>query len=308
MNWRDVYEEQMDLWRWTESERGQFVLRAWSEIRKEDQPTLAATYAALVKMEPHKLSAADPIFISGEMCEVIEHARHGFAPEPFISEDLLVPQAYVRLQEPIIVNDRHNQPISIAAFAWCPLEAIGTEGDPHGKSETPPLHGIALSIYTDTPMMLSREMAGLKVSLLHVVPIWFGLSFEGEETDVDDGKETGSREWWTTVQTCLRLMQQHIAVRHQERPPRPSLRRAKRAAFPELDVIVVRLRRDKNDPHPDHEPGRASYSYRFIRNGHWRNQWYGTLKAHRQIWIAPTIVGDEHLPLVVKRRAFNWDR
>jgi hypothetical protein len=103
-------------------------------------------------------------------------------------------------------------------------------------------------------------------------------------------------------------MQQHISVRHQQRPPRPSLRRARRVSFPETDVIVVRLRRESNGRDPNHEAGTANYSHRFIRNGHWRNQWYPSLKVHRQIYIDRTIVGDESLPLIVKRRAFNWDR
>ncbi len=77
----------------------------------------------------------------------------------------------------------------------------------------------------------------------------------------------------------------------------------------ETTVVVVRLRREKGDTPADHEPEPANYSHRFIRRGHWRNQPYPSEGTHRQIWINPTIVGDEQLPLILKpRRAFEWDR
>jgi hypothetical protein len=66
-------------------------------------------------------------------------------------------------------------------------------------------------------------------------------------------------------------------------------------------------------------PSPANYSHRFFvgaaTGGFWRNQHYPSLgpkedpSAHRQIWIAPFIKGDENLPLVIKpRRAFVWSR
>jgi hypothetical protein len=42
--------------------------------------------------------------------------------------------------------------------------------------------------------------------------------------------------------------------------------------------------------------------------GHWRNQWYPSLNAHRQRWISPYVKGPEDEELVLKDRVWVWDR
>lgn len=61
-------------------------------------------------------------------------------------------------------------------------------------------------------------------------------------------------------------------------------------------VTVVQLRRRESLPHGNQASW--SLSYRYMRRGFWRKQWYGSGddRFQREIWIAPTMVGDESLP------------
>lgn len=300
MNWHDAREAQIDLYEWATSQQGQAYMQGWADSHAS--PILRSTYGMLVQAEAAKLSTATPVYVSKEMGELVRFARESFEPETFWSEDLPCPEAFVFFEQPFPIYDRHRREIPIRAFSYCPA---GAAEHPGGKWEDMDAHGIVLTIYADV-----RGRPGFPAGMapVHMQPVWYGLGFEGEDTDVYDGKETGAREWWTLVQVCLRMMQQHVAARHAMKPGRPTRRRAKRIGFPEEDVVVVRLRREKADTAPEHEPGEAHYSYRFIRAGHWRMQWYPSVKMHRQIWIHQTVVGDESLPLVVKQRAYQWDR
>ena len=140
---------------------------------------------------------------------------------------------------------------------------------------------------------------------IHHTPWYFGMSFEGNEID-ELGARTGVDKWWRVIQTTLRLMQQRVAVKHHERVDRATRRRGIAKGFREREVVVVKLRREKGEPHGDEPAGHANYTHRFIRSGHWRNQPYPSEGVYRQIWIHPTVVGDPDLPLIVRpRRVFN---
>jgi hypothetical protein len=132
------------------------------------------------------------------------------------------------------------------------------------------------------------------------------MTFDGNEVD-ETGKPTGAEWWWRIVQACLRLMQQRIAHRANERPGRPARREALRHGFIDHDVIVIRLRKERGE-HQE-SGGAANYSHRFIVDGHWRNQWYPSGQVHRQIWISPYVKGPDELPLVIApNRAYTWTR
>lgn len=84
-----------------------------------------------------------------------------------------------------------------------------------------------------------------------------------------------------------------------ERPSRSLLKWLRRLGMPEGPITVVRLRH--------HEAtgkglGGWQLTYRHVRRGHWRAQWYGSGEARYQqhIFIAPTIVGPDDGPLRVR--------
>jgi hypothetical protein len=77
--------------------------------------------------------------------------------------------------------------------------------------------------------------------------------------------------------------------------PKVTQKYLRRLEMPMSPVSVVSLRRrQKTDP-----TGNGwELSYRYLRRGHWRKQWYGSgeRKYQRHIWIAPTVVGPDDAP------------
>lgn len=110
------------------------------------------------------------------------------------------------------------------------------------------------------------------------------------------------------IQTIFRLLLQTLADKTEVRPSRGTRRRAERMSFPEKYVTVVNLRRPRR-PSGDEEKADVPWTHRWIVGGHWRNQWYPSLSAHRQIWISPYVKGPDDLPLVPRTlRAFQLVR
>jgi hypothetical protein len=343
----------MELWTWLRGREGaEWLARHYADnmqgLGGETRAMMRQMYAA----ETAKLENADPIYVSAEMCELIDAARASFEPEPLLRTDLLTDDGFVYFAAPFDVLDRFERPVTIKGFAWLPIistkqeqevmgavTGTGKRGNPeisddayrsaldkwrggHGYTGD----GIALTVYADSQrefafakafdpeiqraeLDLDKHFARRKlpkVIPMHLTPWWFGMDFGGNEWD-EIGQPTGAAWWWRIVQTTLRLMQQRIAVRHEERLDRPLRREAKRLAYPERQVVVVRLRRERSETHEPY--GEANYSHRFIVGGHWRWQWYPTLEGHRQIWISPYVKGPSDKPLVIKpRRAYTWDR
>jgi hypothetical protein len=73
-------------------------------------------------------------------------------------------------------------------------------------------------------------------------------------------------------------------------------------------VTVITLRRQRHPDHPDHEPGEVEWKWQWVVRGHWRNQWYPSIKQHRQIWVMPYMKGPEDAPIKPVKRAFEFTR
>lgn len=331
--WRDALAQQMALWQWERSEMGVRWLSEHYEVTMRDMPAgTKKMIVGLYENESRKLFGADPIYVSREMCEVVRAAQETFQPEALLLTDLVSDAAFVYFAQPFEVRDRDELQTTIAAASWGPLISLRPDetetslsheamlerwrqqaieqGERFKNDAARYVDGIALTIYANTkPKPWDERLQGRRPALvpIHFTPWWFGMTFEGNEWD-EIGRPTGAAWWWRIVQTTMRLMQQRIAVRHEEHPDRALRREGARLRFLERKVLVVHLRRERSQ---EHEPSgeSANYSHRFIVGAHWRNQWYPSLNAHRQIWIGDFVKGPLDKPLVIKpRRAFSWDR
>lgn len=329
-SWKDAYDVQMGLWRWLRTENGLRFLRGGFQIETQNlergtQEMLAQLYGS----EEKRLFDADPIFVSAEMCQLIEAASETFAPEPLYLSDLITPYGFVYYDRPFSVPDRFDRPTTIHGISWSPMLVSRDEADRtallsllRGKEdridkdalndllqkEGERLTGIGLTIYADSnDTEWPDGMTHPPLYPMHMTPWWFGMSFEGNEED-ENGVPTGAEWWWKIVQTTFRLLQQRISVKHHERPERHQRREGLRAGFDEREVLVVRLRREASEQkEPSGEPG--NWTHRWIVHGFWRNQWYPSSQTHRQIYVGDFVKGPEHLPLVIKpRRAFVLNR
>jgi hypothetical protein len=333
--WQDAYDVQMALWRWYRTQQGRdWLAFSYRENSAELDASTRQMNRHLYEAEATRLYDTDPVFVSQEMCDVIDFASKSFEPEPLIESDLITPRGFLYYEKPFHIPDRYDRPITIGAVSWTRVFSTSVPdepdkdrvislgplgpGDPSAADAEQVLieqhgakpHGITITLYADSNEEgVTASDGAPPVIPFHLTPWWFGMTFDGNEVD-ENGKPTGAGWWWRILQTTFRLMQQQMVLKHRYRPDRNARREAKKLGMPdETTVVVVRLRREKSETPADHEPEPANYSHRFIRRGHWRNQPYPSEGIHRQIWINPTIVGDEQLPLILKpRRAFEWDR
>jgi hypothetical protein len=96
-----------------------------------------------------------------------------------------------------------------------------------------------------------------------------------------------------------RMCGQTLAAREYIHPDRHLRKRMVKRQMATNPVTVITLRRRANR----HEEGRlVEWDHRWIRRGHWRQQWYGSGEHRYQkaIYINPTICGPEDKPLLVR--------
>lgn len=187
----------------------------------------------------------------------------------------------------------------------------------------------------NTPPMTQRELARImthapRVSLVHLSTVAFdkhawtvdttGLSADHEERarigriamrsmhDERGMVQQSDGSWVTWVEghavptypepivqflhSYFHFCASELSAWEHEAMPRSSAKWLRRLGIPNSPVTIIRLRR--------HAPGMPSgvgwtLTYRYVRRGHWRRQWYGSGADRHQehIWIMPTIVGPE---------------
>ena len=368
--WQDAYDAQMGLWRWYRTPRASEWLAG---LYSDAVNTTAAPEHFRMRMyklydaEGGRLVECDPFYVSEEMTEIVDQARHDFQPEALQEWDLLTPRGFLYYARPIWIGDKHGRQLPVRAFAWSQEYTI-VEGETmeeteakivefqersidldernpgrflHGELEMLAAEGLIASsgihigLYGDTPEYIEvsarahdgklgydaydkakanmeRMTEGTPLVPVHIAPWPYGMTYEGNERDAA-GEPTGAMEWWQLLQTTFRLMLQRRPVQSYGRPQRASRREWERSGGrPDTEVVIVRLRREAPPRPEDREEtdgdGRK-LTHRHLRAGHWRNQWYPSIQQHRQIYINPTVVGDESLPLVMRpRRVFQWQR
>jgi hypothetical protein len=279
----DAYDAQVGQWRQIRTEKGYVALRdflaleyGWlgsdREPDAEQSAQLDRDTPILRDLEERKLLIADPIFVSGDLCAVVDAASRTFTPEPFEPEDFITPAGFLVFEQPVemIAGAEGDQVrLDFRAFSWMTIQTERVER---------PM--VALTTYVRWEMIAPSILAWDRM-----VPISFG-----------DKPDRADAYWWRIAQTTLRLMQEwRPASRYHERPDRPTRRSAARLGFTDRDVVVVRLRRERSPS--ETLGGVANYSHRFLVSGHWRNQWHPSTGTHRQQWISPYVKGPDDKPL-----------
>ena len=286
--WQRAFDVQMGLWhRWENTDVERFVqdrlgFRGASELEK------AAMRQSLEAMKKTML-LADPIFVSADMCKLIEVAQESFYPEPMYPDELITPCGFLLFEEPIEVLNGH--PGDQVRMPYVGLSWIGIE-----NREQSGVFALALTTYDAMHQFDGVIRDGLPG--VWDLQMWqFGVAAENRYVG-----------WWRLAQTTFRLMQEFKPVsRTQATLARAARRRAQRVGFEPREITVVTLRRERGLS--EHLGGSANYSHRFIRSAHWRNQWYPTLGQHRKKWIEATVVGSKDLPFKPTRgRAFRFIR
>lgn len=267
------------------------------------------------------LKVAEPIYVSPEMMSLVEAAAPSFALEPLIPEDLITPSGFIYLPTPMYTLDRHGKRTAYRALSWYPIQRQHNINDethpaPGGATVYGNYDGVLVTFFShvdddDDYIEEFREAyeGGMSAwAIVHSSIIWFGEDMLPEVGEVYSASDRSSViSFWRPLHAMLRLMQQYISTRDRYRPPRSTRRRMERAAMPERDVTVIRLRRPKSKG--TNEPHHVEWSHQWLVGGHWRNQWFPSLNMHRQIYIAPYIKGPEDKPLRIReKRVFEFVR
>jgi hypothetical protein len=324
-NWHDALDTQASLHRFYQGEHGKrFMLGAYQTEGDGLRPEVQQLLQMLIASEAMFVGRSTPYFVSREMCEVVEAAYPSFKPEPIYPTDFLTLEGFLLFERPFQVPDRFDRPVEIQGFSWRPVmsgdDVDAAKSRLYGREDeirewiefemaAGRPAGVAMTIYQPATNRAALPGAPAIVPL-HFTPWYWSMTFEGNEVD-ERGVPTAAEWWWRVLQSTLRLMQQTISTRYKLKAPRASRREARRLGLLVDETVVVRLRREKQPLDHGHTPEPAHYSHRFIvgaPDGFWRNQWYPSEKVHRQIWIAPFVKGDESLPLVIKPRAYSWNR
>jgi hypothetical protein len=357
-------------------------------------PEWANSPRGLEHMTRHTLQQADPVWVSRDVFDMCDEARHSFQPEPMQPYDLFTPCGFALLPKPIMLKDVHGKRTHFRAFAWSVIwdaeqrpddryfsaSSLGQRENRSPESAS----GLWITMfshrdddneinsdyYANIPNLahkvnqtkqqlrdLGAEEVGSDIDIdpdeypsfyaamkrvpfmslapLHVGTWPFGKSIDdlmfnpSQEEIVEqaafriaDAREPDggvgnvrqdllrelAGEWWTSLQVIWRLAQQVITT--PVRAARPARREAARFGSRYADnITVIKLRRDSCDivGEPDWE-GEGRLKHRFVVRGHWRNQWYPSIKTHRQIWINPFIKGPEDGELVLTDRVFEFVR
>jgi hypothetical protein len=94
------------------------------------------------------------------------------------------------------------------------------------------------------------------------------------------------------LKAYFHFVRSELSALDREYLPRSSAKWLRRLGLANSPITVVRLRRRAG-----RETGNGGQlTYRYLRRGHWRRQWYGPMDGERyqeHIFIAPTIVGPE---------------
>jgi len=126
--------------------------------------------------------------------------------------------------------------------------------------------------------------------IAHDVHIRYGQTFP----DDIRARDRSTVRWALAI---LSLINSHYTDTDDCTLPRAWRRRKEFAAYKEQQIRVVRLRRlatgEPNADASEDDGQRRAYRRRWIVSGHHRAQWYPSRKAHRVIWIAPHMKGQQ---------------
>ena len=326
--WMDAAFEQEHLLRACDGYFGHlcdgYQSTAYSHMRDPDsRGVLRAVHREL-------LARAEPMYVSGDAMTLWEHARESFEAEPIQRTDLVCPTGFALLPWGTRVRDVNGLLVAYRAIAWMPVSGNPSmswdEGTPgqgiwysllsHVDDHDEVWDGAERSPVPENRMLRAdARRSGWRWSLMHGTPLHFDEPtwerFEGDEAEQVRRLHRHAQSFW-------RLMSQLIPVR--ERLPRQARRQRERAKVRlPSEVIVIKLRRYR-EMGPVGDGASWTLDHQVLVGGHWKRQWYPSLGAarnddgsfneesHRQIWIAPYVKGPEGTPLVVKQRAFEWDR
>lgn len=306
--WDTALDAQNDLRHSFQTDEGQrFMagyadsLRGSASVTHPDGSTglTAADADQIVQVAADTVELGDPIYVSDDVCELIEFAGETLRPEAIFPEDIIIADGFAYFARPRYLVDRHGKRLSYRALSWAQSR----------REDNPGQTGVAIALWSDfaddddyvADFRPLRLIGGSRLALSHVTNIPYGSQgvLQVEE----------NHQFLRQVEALWKMMAQEIVLPGQERVSRPTWR--SRSNWRQIKHVTVLTLRRARYHRPDGEVGEVEWSHRWLVRGHWRNQRYKGPDGewfYSQIWIAPFIKGPEDKPFVPKRRAVEFVR
>ncbi len=337
--YEDAMVVQQQLLRWSMSTDGKNYLRAYFRSAGKLRGYESEQEDALVGLHVAGLQQAEPIYVSVEACELVDYAMQTFEPEAVLPGDAFTPNGFALLARPLMLLDSAWEPESPgrSPTGFMPVRAISWQSI-HNEDLSSGVFDVCYYVDTLDEAILMDEarltadedelqridvwdratehmrQAGQTLSIAHQFHWRWGESPWDDDDQIKEWSDTTgesiddvlslAKAQVVMVQAFWRLASQFRPL--PERAPRGIWRDYTRRVRPQKDVTVIRLRRGREGEQA--EPAGRGLSVQFPVRGHWRNQWFPSIEAHRQVWISPYVKGPEGAPFVCKPRAWEFTR
>jgi hypothetical protein len=299
--WEDAMVSQVRLYEFVNSANGRtFMDDFQTDMNAKHPPGARLAPGFLHAIELATLGDAEPIWVSGEMTELVDHARHEFEPESVQPNDPFVPRGFALLAAPIRLLDSpptDEEPLR-APDGTVPIRAVAWTAI-HSEDLSQGAFWLSLYMHLDDRPDLSEEgrrqvlaMYGPMV-LVHAFQMTWGRDpMEGAlsvriESEAVEETRFRARQQGQLIQTLWRLASQFVPVKR--RAPRQIRRDAARRLGPKAveTVNVVTLRRAYESG--ESEPAGRSLNVTFLVQGYWAVRHFR--EGPRQVWVRPHLKG-----------------
>jgi hypothetical protein len=226
----------------------------------------------------------------------------------FLPEAILTPCGFSWLGRPVNVPIMHEEISPLRALTWVPGVEEVRDGYDFGMNIIePPYNKSPFDLQKgDLAVVFFLELGGKLPA-----PV-FSYNVRIGQTLGDVYKDLGivSTENLSTIRTIKFLaamfafIEQKILIVSRKQAVRSTRKRVDSLGYNNM-INVITLRQAARQQSSDETQEDVEWSCRWIVRGHWRDQWYPSIKRNQPIWIAPYIKGPEDKPLREPQRLFK---
>jgi len=308
---------QLDLIEWGKGERSDSWADWFLSMMGEDQYLRKTSALSLIR----EADVAETVFISKDMCMLIEHAAQTMPDVPIQAENLMWKKAFIYYEKPIY----HEVRIAEGDLEVLNTRAILTVHTNHvvqmeghysvtgGENLEP---GLAHITFVDLDQTVMKyEDFSTRLIPFDLSGWTYGKHWETVPEDGPGGPhrvDQGLAQQRKLILATHLIAAQYIAVRLPHKPPRQLRRRIERMDKPLPnfgDIVYVTLRRNSaRVGERETSEEWSGYSHRFPVKGYWKHQFYPLKQEHHLIFVEPYIKGPPDKPLIIKDKVYKLVR
>lgn len=268
---------QLDLLRFWQSPDS---TEAASTMQRMAEPT--PPISTIRKIQIQTLSGADPYFVTGPICSLIMVGAESLPDLPIGDIDIPGVLGFVYLSKPSA---------GIGAFSWRKMSR--KDEDPTGRKWEfggPNPNAFLVTTYSSIPSGY-WSLGSLTWDFLY----GWGKGWQDSAENMTENMGDSMMEQRRFIQAYFTFLSQPLVMRSVAPIQRQARKRAAAAGLEAPLLRIVSLRHPVRQGTGKNQP--REWNWQWIVKGHWRNQWYPSLQAHKLKWIESYVKGPEDKPL-----------